>query len=563
MLIGAKGKMSCAFPAQEQTAEEGSGEKDKLLVKENAVATSIKSLKPSAKNTVDCSSPDNISLVQRKILQLEKQFRSFEVYTEGPKKQLLLSDNPSTIDASVISYVSKGPVQKLNCKAKNRTDGSPIVCRHLAYAFATGGFGSKTNLNQSESKEPGGKFNTVASIDDIRNNAAIKTDQKLKKTPIRFGIPRVAIYFDAEHTGQALYDAWMNKGADELASHGKPSQTWLLVTEKHVMAIRLVSTAGSAIKIEWYDPNYTTIMRRAIVLNEQILQQLTLDQFVSVPAQKCYAINQGRAGVIMSTDAVEAANDSDISILAALTPSLLYSLMLNGQLNAGFMDSLKTTLSEVRSDNPRKFIKLLAAKSKDGTSGLFQAMLKGHREAISAYFECIKQLRSIIEPKVMKELLAAKNGDEMLGLNMALQTGRHEAVRAYMEGIKQLGDIMAPEVIKELLAAKRWDGTPGLFMALQDGHKEAVKAYLEGLKQFVDIIEPDVIRGIIAAKTARGVSGLFMALQCGRYGAVSAYVEGTKQFGGLIALDAIKILQAVRKRNRMRGLLKCTREGSF
>ena len=236
MHVRTEGKVSCAGPASEQTTEEGSSEKGKLLTNENAVASSIKSLQPSAKNTADCPSTDNVSLLQRKILQLEKQFRSFDVYTAGPKNQLLLSDNPSTIDASVISYNSKGPVIKLNYKAKNRTDGRPITCRHLAYAFATGGFGLKMNVNQNEPKKPGGKFNTVASIDNIQNNAAIKTDQQLEKTSFWYGIPRTAVYFDGENFGQALYDVWMNKSAGDQAS-GKPPQIWLVNTENHAMAI--------------------------------------------------------------------------------------------------------------------------------------------------------------------------------------------------------------------------------------------------------------------------------------------------------------------------------------
>ena len=560
MHIGAKGNISCAGPAPEQTIEEGSGEKDKLLANENAVASSIKEPVPSTKNNVACSCANDTSLLQRKIQQLKKQFRPFDDYTVDPRNQLVLSDNPSTIDTSVISYVSKGPVQKLNCKAKNRTDGRPIACRHLAYAFVTGGFGFKTNVNQSESKEPGGKFNAVASIDNICNNAAIKTDQQLKKTPIWYGIPRVAVYFDAEHIGQALYEVWMNKGAGDLASHGKPSQTWLLATESHVMAIRLVPTAGSAIKIEWYDPNYTTIMRRVIVLNEQTLQQLTLDQFVSMPAQKRYVIDQGRVGVIMSAGTVEVANDSDISVLAALTPSLLHLLMRYGQLNNSFLDSLKTKLSELRRDNPHGLIELLAAKG-DGGPGLFMALQNGHHETVSAYFECIKQLGDIIEPEVIKELLAAKRGDGMPGLHVALQSGHQEAVRAYEEGIKQLGDIIAPEVIKELLLAAREDRTPGLFMALQIGNQKAVSAYFEGIRQLRDIIEPEVIKELLAAKDEDGTPGLFMALQLGNQGAISAYIEGIKQLQDIIEPDVIKELLAARDENGISGLFIALKAG--
>ena len=555
----AKGKISCAGPALEQTIEEGSGEKDKLLANENAVASSIKEPVPSTKNNVACSCANDTSLLQRKIQQLKKQFRPFDDYTVDPKNQLVLSDNPSTIDTSVISYVSKGPVQKLNCKAKNRTDGGPIACRHLAYAFVTGGFGFKTNVNQSESKEPGGKFNAVASIDNICNNAAIKTDQQLKKTPIRCGIPKEAIYFDAEHIGQALYDAWMNKGAGDLASHGKPSQTWLLVTENHVMAIRLVPTAGSAIKIEWYDPNYTTIVRRVIVLNEHILQQLTLDQFVSMPVQKRYVIDQGRVGVIMSAGTVEVANDSDISVLAALTPSLLYLLMHYGQLNNSFLDSLKTKLSELRSDNPHGLIELLAAKGYGGP-GLFMALQNGHHETISAYFECIKQLRDIIEPEVIKELLAAKRGDGPPGLFIALQLGNQGAISAYIEGIKQLQDIIEPDVIKELLAA-RGDRTPGLFMALQIGNQKAVSAYIEGIRQLRDIIGPEGIKELLAAKDEDGTPGLFIALQLGNQGAISAYIEGIKQLQDIIEPDVIKELLAARDENGTSGLFIALKEG--
>ena len=558
MHIGAKGNISCAGPAPEQTIEEGSGEKDKLLANENAVASSIKEPVPSTKNNVACSCANDTSLLQRKIQQLKKQFRPFDDYTVDPRNQLVLSDNPSTIDTSVISYVSKGPVQKLNCKAKNRTDGRPIACRHLAYAFVTGGFGFKTNVNQSESKEPGGKFNAVASIDNICNNAAIKTDQQLKKTPIWYGIPRVAVYFDAEHIGQALYEVWMNKGAGDLASHGKPSQTWLLATESHVMAIRLVPTAGSAIKIEWYDPNYTTIMRRVIVLNEQTLQQLTLDQFVSMPAQKRYVIDQGRVGVIMSAGTVEVANDSDISVLAALTPSLLHLLMRYGQLNNSFLDSLKTKLSELRRDNPHGLIELLAAKG-DGGPGLFMALQNGHHETVSAYFECIKQLGDIIEPEVIKELLAAKDEDGTPGLFMALQLGNQGAISAYIEGIKQLQDIIEPDVIKELLAARDENGISGLFIALKAGQKDAVSAYVEGIKQLRGIIK--VIWELLAAKNLNGAPGLFAMLRWGNQKAVRAYMECIKQLGDIVEPEVIKELLAAKRGDGTPSLFMALRNG--
>ena len=556
MHVRAKGKGLYAGPAAEQTTKRGPGKKRKLPTKKNAVVSSNGEL---AKNTAACFWRDNTSLLQRKIQQLEKQFRPFDVYTAGPKNQLLLSDDPSKNDVSVISYDSKGPVQDLNCCAKNRIDDSPIACRHLTYAFATGGFGVKTRANRGDLKEPGSKFNAVASIDNIQNNAAIKTDQQLKKTPVWYGIPKVAVYFDAEHIGQALYDVWMNKGAGDQASHGKPSQTWLFHTEKHAMAIKLVSTAGSAIKIEWYDPNYTTIVRRVIVLNKEILQQLTLNQFVSKPNQTHYAID--RAGILMSTDAVESENHSDATVLAALTPSLLYLLMRHGQLNNSSMDSLKTALSEVRSDNPGKLIELLAAISGDGTPGLFVALQNGHQEAISAYVEVIKQLRDTIEPEVIKELLAAKREDGSPGLFAALQEGHQEAVSAYVEGIKQLRDIIEPEVIKELLAAKIGVGTPGLYMALKNGQQEAVRAYVEGIKQLRDIIEPEVIWELLAAKSRDGKSGLCGALENGHQEDIGTYLQGIKQFADIIEPEDLKELLTGKSENGTPGLFMARREG--
>ena len=461
MHVSAKEKRSYAGPAIEQTTKGGAGKKTKLPAKENAVASSVKK---RAKTTAACSWPDNTSLVQRKIQQLEKQFRPFVVYTAGPNNQLLLSDNPSMNDASVISYDSKGPVQMLNCMARNRTDSKTITCRHLAYAFATGGFGSKRNVNQSEPKEPGRKFHAVASIDNIQNSAAIKTDQQLEKTPVCTGIPKVAVYCDGKHFGQALYDVWMNKGMGDQAFHGKPSQIWLLHTENHTMVIKLVPTIGSAIKIEWYDPNSTTIVRRVVVSNEEILQQLTMNQFVSLPGQTCYAIDQGQASVLMSADTAEAENDSDTTVLAALTPSLLHLLMKHGQLNNSIMDSLKTTLSEVNSDNPRKLIILLCAKCGKGTPGLFMALQNGHQETISVYLQGIKQLQHIIEPEVIKELLAAKIENGTSGLFMALQNGHPEAISAYLEGINQFRNVIEPGDIWELLAAKSGDGVPSFFL---------------------------------------------------------------------------------------------------
>ena len=499
MQVGVEGKISYAGSALEQKTEWGLSSKRKLPAKESAYPSLFFMLMESAKNPVVFHGLVTNPLLQRKIQKLEKQsrpFEPFEVYRAGSNNQLIPADDISILDTSVISYNSKGPVKKLNYQAKNRTDGRPIACRHLAYAFATGGFGLKMNVNQNEPKEPGGKFNTVASIDNIQNNAAIKTDQQLTKTPVWYGIPRKAVYFDTEHFGQALYDVWMNKG--DQVSQGKPSQTWLLSTGCHAMAIKLVLTNGSAIKIELYDPTYTTIVRRVIVANGEILQLLTLNHFISRFDQRRNAMDQGRAGTLKSTDTVEAANDSDVTVLAALTPSLLYLLMRHGQLNNSSMDLLKTTLSEVRSDNLHKLIELLAAKRGDGTPGLFVALQNGHHEAISAYFEVIKQLRDTIEPGVIWELLAAKDKIGTSGLHMALEHGHPQAIRAYVEGIKQFGAIIEPGGLKELLAAKDEFGNSGLVMALQNGDQEVISAYVECINQFRDIIGPEAIKELLA-----------------------------------------------------------------
>ncbi|WP_330926872.1 ShET2/EspL2 family type III secretion system effector toxin [Candidatus Sororendozoicomonas aggregata] len=515
MHVGAKGTGPYAGTAPEQTTERGASKKRKWPAKDKAVARSSKKRKLSAENTPACSRPKGIRLLRRKIQQLEKQSRPFTLYRADSKKRLHRSDKSSVNNTSVISYDSKGPVQKLNGRAKNRTDDSHIECRHLAYAFATGGFGVKTSVNQGEPKEPGGKFNAVASIETIQNNAAIKTDQQLEKTPVSGGIPKVAVYFDAERFGQALYDLWMNKGASDPAARGKLSQSWLLETENHSMAIKLVPTACSAIKIEWYDPNYTTIVRRVIVSNEEVLQQLTLSPFISRYDQKGYALGQGRAGILMSTDTVEAQNDSDVTVLAALTPSLLHLLMQHGQLNNSAVGSLKAILSKLKSDNPHELIVLLNAKSADGAPGFFMALQNGHQETVRAYMEHIKPFQGILGPKLTKKLLAAKKRNGTPGLFMALQDGHPEAVSAYLEGIKPFRGIFGPKVTKKLLAAKREDGTPGLSMALQNGHPEAVSAYTEGIKQFLDLREAKAIKDMLTIKIVEGTPGFFLVLDGG------------------------------------------------
>ena len=540
MQVGVEGKISYAGLAQEQKTEAGLSKSVNCLLKESAYP-SLFSMPPEPMiNPVACPGLE-IPLLLRKTQKLKEQSRPFEVYKTDSNNQLIPAVDISIPDASVISYNSKGPVQALNCKAKNRTDGSLIECRHLAYAFATGCFGSKTNVHQGDPKEPGRKFRAVASIDNIQNNTAIKTDQQLTKTPTRMGITKVAVYFDEKHFGQALYEVWMNKG--DQVSHGKPSQSWLLATEDHCMAIKLFPTNGSAIKIEFYDPNRTTIVRRVIVSNKEILQQLTLNQFISTHDQKCY-IDHGQAGVLMSTDAVDVANDSDTTVLAALTPSLLHLLMSRGHLNNSSTDSLKTTLSEIGRDNPREFIELLTAKSKNGTPGLNMALQNGRPEAISAYFEAIKQHRYIIEPKVLKELLVAEREDGTPGLFMALQFGSPEAISTYFEGIKQFEDILEPGDLKKLLAAENFFGTPALFVALFLGRPEVISAYLGGIKLLRGIIGPEPLKELLVAKMENGTTGLSAALQNGSQEVVRAYVQGVNKFLDIIRPEAINELLA-------------------
>lgn len=549
MHVSTEGKGSYAGLAIKKRAKRGGGKKRKLRAKENAITSSTGG---HAKITDPRFWPDNALLLQRKIERLVKQSRPFVAYMAGPENQLLPCDNLSMNNASVICYKSKGAVQNLNCKVKNRTDGSLIECRHLAYAFLTSGFGLKTNANQAKSKEPGGKFKSVASVDNMRNNAAIKTDQQLVKTPVIYGIPKVAVYFATEHFGQALYDVWMNKGAE--ASHGRSSQTWLIKTENHMMAIKLVATAGPAIKIVYYDPNFTTVVRRAIVMNEEILQQLTLNQFVSMPMQKTYVLDQGRVGVFLSTDTVEAGHVSDVTIFAGFTSSLLCLLMRDGQLNSSFINSLKMTLLELWRDNPREFIELLAAKAKVGTPGLFLALRNAHQEVVKAYLEVIRQLQDIIDPETIWELLAAKREDGSPGLLMALKNGHHQAISAYLEGINQLRDVIEPKILKELLIAKLEGKVPGLFVAMQNGHHEAVRVYLEAIMRLRDVLEPEAIKELLAARAEDGVCGLLMALHNGHQEVISAYLEGIKQFAQIIGPEAIRELLAAETRDGTSGL---------
>lgn len=120
MHVGAKGTGPYAGTAPEQTTERGASKKRKWPAKDKAVARSSKKRKLSAENTPACSRPKGIRLLRRKIQQLEKQSRPFTLYRADSKKRLHRSDKSSVNNTSVISYDSKGPVQKLNGRAKKQ-----------------------------------------------------------------------------------------------------------------------------------------------------------------------------------------------------------------------------------------------------------------------------------------------------------------------------------------------------------------------------------------------------------------------------------------------------------
>ncbi|WBA81687.1 ShET2/EspL2 family type III secretion system effector toxin [Endozoicomonas sp. GU-1] len=163
-----------------------------------------------------------------------------------------------------MQYFSKGEFENFNCEVNNTVSGDMIACRHLAYAFATGEFGTKE----------AGKFSYIDTLDKISQHSGIKEDCQMPNIfRSHTSVPvREAYYFGLHEVGVALQVA-----LEQQKSEGHEEKSYLFFAHRHAMALRMQCLPGEPeIKVSFYDPNDTLRVRRLIVSDQHALKKLSI-----------------------------------------------------------------------------------------------------------------------------------------------------------------------------------------------------------------------------------------------------------------------------------------------
>ena len=463
----------------------------------------IKSVLPKKILKEKKSKPSNVfqhaSLISRKIEQLNHQGRTYLLQVDNPlggnTPKESLTDALPVNTTGVLQYVSKGDLRRFNRKANNPFDHKPIACRHLAYAFATGKFGTKDV----------GKFTSIDQLDKISRHSGIKTDQALQDTTADGNkTAQEGYYFDRDGVGQAIHEACQQQLAD-----GEQNKTFLFSSSIHSMALKINwSPERSEIKLVFYDPCDTLRVRRLIVSDLQTLKAIKLEHLVPDSDIKLYYPEldypKPYLGGCLTTITVESrAGSSLVRVLADMNTSILFLMLTNGHFSSKMVVQFLGQLNRLDSDNQKI---ALMAKSFKGFPGLYAALQNGHGECVKTYLDLV--MASPFSDKVKQNLLMAKSPDGFPGLFKALENGHGECVKSYLDRV--MASSLSDEVKLNLLMAKSPDGFPGLYVALQNGHGECVKTYLDWVmaSPFSDEVKQD----LLMVKSPQGFPGLFVAL---------------------------------------------------
>ncbi|WBA80080.1 ShET2/EspL2 family type III secretion system effector toxin [Endozoicomonas sp. GU-1] len=459
----------------------------------------IKSVVPKKILEEKKSKPANVfqhtSLISRKIEQLNHQGRTYLLQVDKPLSgntpKESLTDALPVNTTGVLQYVSKGDLRRFNRKANNLFDHKPIACRHLAYAFATGKFGTKDV----------GKFTSIDQLDKISRHSGIKTDQALQDTTVDgHKTAQEGYYFDRDGVGKAIYVACQQQLAD-----GEQNKTYLFSSSNHLMALKINwSPERSEIKLDFYDPNDTLRVRRLIVPDLQTLKAIKIEHLVpDSDFIKLYYPKPYLGGCLTTTTVESRAGSSLVRVLADMNPSILFLMLTNGHFSSKMVVQFLGQLN--RLDPYHQKIALMA-KSFKGFPGLYAALENGHGECVKGYLSLV--MASPLSDEFKQHLLMAKSPDGFPGLFTALANGHGECVKGYLSLV--MASPLSDEFKQHLLMAKSPDGFPGLFLALQNGHWECVKSYVDLVmaSPFSDEFKQD----LLMAKSPDGFPGLFLAL---------------------------------------------------
>lgn len=436
------------------------------------------------------ASPEDTSPLTRKLWKLRKAGRPCYA-TTGYKVIDWFGHAPPAI----LAYHSPGAAVNYNGKVSRARYGQTetVMCRHLAYAYASGELGRKP-----------APFQEVGTEEAIKHSWAIPDEETFDRQFLMNGCPRNATYFNLRTFPDALYVL-----AQELKVYER--KDYLLVSINHAMALSLVNRAEAGILLYFYDPNDTARHKRVMVRQAEDLKLLSMGHLLSA-ADKNYYFPRGlQAGCLLSPETAAKQEQCRVRYFAQAEPGIVFFLGMHGHYGAADIHGNPVKPSDTASKK-----QLVETQGCDGSPALFMAAQNGHAEAFKAL---IRDILDSLNKEDQIAFLAGKREDGVPALFIAAQNGHLEVVKVLLESILDKVDTDAQIT---LLAGKTANGDPALCVAAEKGHLEVFKVLVESIPDSLGI---DAQIELLAGKRANGASALLIAVEKGYKKMVEFYVQ--------------------------------------
>ncbi|WP_330925904.1 ShET2/EspL2 family type III secretion system effector toxin [Candidatus Sororendozoicomonas aggregata] len=257
------------------------------------------------------------SLLQRKVKKLTHMNRPYTLKVAG-KDIRGFNETLDSNDPVILNYMSKGKVENLNGKAINPEGDGNVVCRHLAYAFATGQIGEKE----------AGKFSTVSTVARIIYNPRILNDRQLREVQFE-RVHSEGCYFAEKNLGKAIQAMVRKQIKDDCSTKG-----YIIHTTTHALALKIELTQGDEIRLAFYDPNDTLRVNRTIASSIDALDSLSLRELVADDGRfnQYYSPESEFSTVIFSIEAKPEGKEASVEIIDPVNARMIYHLTESGHL---------------------------------------------------------------------------------------------------------------------------------------------------------------------------------------------------------------------------------------
>ena len=412
----------------------------------------------------------------------------------------------------------------LNCEAEvlSSTDAERtrelVVCRHLAYQFATAD-GKKRDLMQKYRTVEGIQTQFNGKLDSVRQAAEAAWTQADPASK------HLLNAVDLGHYLEALANALGRVGQEE-----RSQVNCLVGTGQHLMALHMSRKSKEGVEYfsaKLYDPNTTAAYKRVEVTAAEGFGRLTIESMMVHPEfiSACgWLPGATRPMVALCLDP-QLKIEVDRHRLQVNATNMAVAMRYGSLDDVGHLlteaGKKKTVGSTDVSAGTEKFglADLLGAKDVNARPCLQLAMYWGHASTVKAFVEAV--LDSGLSDSKMAELLSCVGQWGIPGLNFAAGKGHASTVKAFLDSV--MASDLSDDKKAELLACEDSNGRSGLGCAIANGQAGTVKPFLDAI-QAADLSD-DKKAGLLACEDRRGLSGLYFAASSGHAVIVEALLQ--------------------------------------